>query len=122
LGTTASKILRYLIIAFLIIGLLSLIGIRFEHPKSGLKSALGSADSSIAIYWNTKTVSKGAKIVVNLGIKSKDPALAIVSNVSGKDIDVQAGSQLQRVTPEKVKGKLLAILPFFGYLFKVIGL
>ena len=122
MGTTASKILRYVIIAFLIIGLLSLIGIRFEHPKSGLKSALGSADSSIAIYWHTKTVSKGSKIVVNLGSKDKDPALAIVSNVTGKDVDVQAGSQLQRVTPDKVKGKLLAILPFFGYLFKVIGL
>ena len=122
MGTTLSKILRYLIIALLFIGILSLIGIRFEHPKSGLKSALGSADSSIAIYWHTNTVSKGSKIVVNLGIKDKDPALAIVSNVSGKDIDVQAGSQLQRLTPDKVKGKLLAILPFVGYLFKIIGL
>ena len=103
-------------------GLLSLVGIRFEHPKSGLRSALGSADSSVAIYWHTKSVSKGAKVVVDTGMKDKDPALAIVSNVSGKDIDIQAGSQLQRITSEKVHGKLLAIIPFFGYVLKIIGL
>jgi len=116
------KILSFPLITILILALGFFAGLRIDHPQSGLKNALGSAESSIALYRSTTSFGIGDKVVVNTGDKNLDPALAIVSNVSNDGIDVQSGPQIQRVEVNAVKGKLLVIIPFIGSLFSVIGL
>ena len=117
-----SKILRPLILAVLVFGILFAFGLRIDHPKSGLKSALGSANSSLVIYWHGSDVKKGDKIVVSTGKKDQDPALAIVVNAAKGFTDIQAGSVLARVPVKNVHGSLLAIVPFIGAILSVVGL
>jgi hypothetical protein len=117
-----SKIIRPLILAALIFGILFAFGLRIDHPNSGLKSALGSANSSLVVYWHGSDVKKGDKIVVSTGKKDQDPALAIVVNAAKGFTDIQAGSVLARVPTNNVHGSLLAIIPFIGAILGVVGL
>jgi hypothetical protein len=117
-----SKIIRPLILAALIFGILFAFGLRIDHPKSGLKSALGSANSSLVVYWHGSNVKKGDKVVVTVGKKGQDPALAIVVNSAKGFADVQAGSVLARVPSKNVHGSLIAIIPFVGAIVNIIGL
>lgn len=116
------KLVSYPLIAVLILGAGYALGLRFDHPQSGLKNALGSATSSIALYRHNSNFDKGSIVVVNTGDKKLDPALARVSNVSKDGIDIQSGPQIQRVDAKAVKGKLLVIIPFIGSVFSTVGL
>ena len=117
-----SKVFRPFVLIVIICVLCSLLGFRISHPQSGLKSALGSASSSLAFYHHTSKVSKGDKIVVTTGQKDKDPALALVMAADGAVVDIQAGSVLQRVNSKDVQGNLILVIPFVGYIFNVVGL
>jgi len=117
-----SKIVRPIILVALACLLLSAFGLRVSHPQSGLKSALGSASSSVAVYRHTSKVAKSDKIVVTTGIKDSDPALAIVINADKTSVDIQAGTTLQRVETKNVQGKLILVLPFVGLILNVVGL
>jgi hypothetical protein len=116
------KFVTYPLIAILIIVVAFFAGLRIDHPHSGLKNALGSAKSSIALYRSTASFGTGDIVVVNTGDKNLDPSLARVSNVSKDGVDIQSGPQIQRVEAQAVKGKLLVIIPFIGSLFSIIGL
>ena len=116
------KLVSYPLIAILILVAGFFLGFRFDHPHSGLKNALGSAQSSIALYRSTTSFGTGDIVVVNTGDKKLDPALATVSNVSADGVDIQSGPQIQRVEAKAVKGKLLVIIPFIGSLFSAVGL
>jgi hypothetical protein len=115
------KLVSYPLIAVLVITAGYFAGLRFDHPQSGLKNALGSAKSSIALYRHNSNFDKGNIVVVNTGDKSLDPALAKVSTVSKDGVDIQSGPQIQRVEAKAVKGKLLVIIPFIGTLLSVLG-
>ena len=116
------KLVTYPLIAVLILGAGYALGLRFDHPQSGLKNALGSATSSIALYRHNSNYNQGSIVVVNTGDKNLDPALARVSNVSKDGVDIQSGPQIQRVQANNVKGRLLVIIPFIGTLFSAVGL
>lgn len=115
------KLLTYPLITAIIITASFVLGLRFDHPQSGLKNALGSAPSSIALYRHTSTYGKGDIVLVNTGDKNLDPSLAKVSNVSKDGVDIQSGPQIQRVDAQAVKGKLLVIIPFIGTIFSALG-
>jgi precorrin-4 methylase len=101
----------------LLVVVLAFAGVRVIHPQTGLKSALGNADTSIAIYFKTSEISKGQKVIVHTGLGSADPVLASVNKVTGDDVDLQVGTSLQRVSAKKnIQGKLILILPFLGYI------
>jgi len=118
-----SNLLRVLVVTILVIGLLTVAGIRFTHPKSGLRSALGAASSSVAIYNHTKSVSKGDNVVVITGQDDADPALAVVNNIDGDNLDIQIGNSLQRVSVKSnLQGKLLLVVPFAGYIAGFLNL
>ena len=55
---------RGIVFALILLAILFALGLRVDHPKSGLKNALGSASSSIAVYWHHSKISPGEKIVV----------------------------------------------------------
>jgi hypothetical protein len=115
------KLVTYPLIAVLVLGAGYALGLRFDHPHSGLKNALGSATSSVALYRHNSNYDKGSIVVVNTGDKNLDPALAKVSTVSKDGVDIQSGPQIQRVEAKAVKGKLLVIIPFIGSILSVVG-
>lgn len=103
--------------ASLLVLILALAGVRVTHPQTGLKSALGQAKTSIAIYYKTSDVSKGQKVIVHTGLGSADPVLASVFKIKGDDVDLQVGTSLQRVSAkDNIQGKLILVLPFLGYI------
>lgn len=96
------------------------LGIRVTHPNSGVEHALGSAESSIAIYRVTDNFKLDDKVVVALPVDG--PALGIVRGVIDSSLDVQIGGQLYRIGQDDIDGKMLVIIPFVGYLFEWVGL
>ena len=117
-----SNLLRIVVISLIVFGLLSAVGLRVAHPKSGLRSALGSAETSIAIYHKTTNIAKGDRVVVNSGAEKSDPALAVVNNVNGDELDIQISSNLVRVSvKQNLHGKLIAVVPFLGYVLGIFG-
>jgi len=117
-----SRILRPILLLLIVFLILFGLGLRFGHPESGLKSALGPAKSSIAVYWSGEAAAKGDRLVVNTGKPGQDPALVLVTGTSEGFVDIQSGRELQRIPSNQVHGKLLAIIPFIGYIVNVVGL
>ena len=101
---------------------LFLFGIRVDHPKSGLRSALGSASTSIAIYRETANVKVGDKVLANLESAEKSPTLAFVRSVDGNNFDLQSDAEMERIQVEAIRGHLIAIVPFLGSILGVVGL
>lgn len=108
-------------VAILGIVLFSL-GLRVDHPKSGLKNALGSAASSVAVYWHHSQLSAGEKVVVVTGNKALDPVVAIVNNVSAGFVDIQTQGGFERVPAKNVRGSLVMVFPFIGILLGIFGI
>ena len=102
--------------------LLGLFGVRVGHPNSGLSTALGSASSSLVIYKADKSLETGDKIFG----ASLDPKLSpVLGEVAEKGADyytVQNGKFLEKVMKEETRGKMIVVIPFFGYLFNIVGL
>jgi hypothetical protein len=113
---------RGLVFAALLLVILFALGLRIDHPKSGLRNALGSASSSVAVYWHNSEISVGERIVVNTGKPGLDPVLAIVNNVNTDDVDIQTDDGFQRVPREDVQGSLVMVFPFLGALLGFVGL
>ena len=101
---------------------MSAIGFRVHHPQSGLRSAVGSAESSIVLVRQVDTFAAGDRVLVDIGDSTLSPATSIVRAVNEGSIDVQAGDLLVTVEPEKIKGKILALFPFIGSILGVFGL
>jgi hypothetical protein len=112
-----------LIIALVVIVAFFALGFRIDHPQSGLKSALGSAKSSLAIYRGVGQPSIGNKVLVNLpGAPGDSPALAIVRTVSGGKVEVLLDNKIQIVSEKDIVGKLVLVVPFFGAILGIVGL
>ena len=108
--------------AIAVVLVLGLLGFRVGHPNSGLSTALGSASSSVVIYKATKDLSQGQKIFGASQDEAQSPVLGEVLE-AGKDYySVQNGKFLERITKENTRGKMIVVIPFFGYLFNVVGL
>ena len=102
--------------------LMSAIGFRVHHPQSGLRSAVGSAESSVVVVRQVDKFSAGDRVLVDIGDSNLSPATSIVRSINDGTIDVQAGDLLVTVEPEKIKGKILALIPFVGAILSAIGL
>lgn len=114
--------LRIAIIAIVIALFMSFLGFRVGHPQSGLRSAVGSAESSIVLYRQTEKFGAGDRVLVDIGDKELSPATSIVRTINEGTIDVQAGDLLVTVEPEKIKGRILALIPFIGSFLSLFGL
>lgn len=106
----------------LLIIVFMMLGLRVAHPKSGLKSAVGSAKTSIVIYKTESKFKVGERLLVNTGASDVDPVISIVKTVSSGTVDVQTDRMLVQVQNKNVKGRIVALLPFIGGLFSAIGL
>ena len=98
------------------------IGFRVGHPQSGLRSAVGSAESSIVLYRQTEKLSAGDRVLVDIGDPNLSPATSIIQTIEEDSIVVQAGDLRVSVEPDKVQGKILALVPFVGAILSIFGL
>lgn len=116
---SSKRWISFPLIVLIVVGASYFGGIRVAHPQSGLKNSLGSAKSGLALYRANSNFFKGDLVVVNTGDNRLDPALAKVSNIAEDSIDIQSGTQIQRVDSKAIKGKLLIVFPFLGYFFNL---
>ena len=100
----------------------TLLGFRVVHPKSGLRSAAGEANTSLVAYKHADAFKVGDKVVIRLDESSKSPAIGIIRTIEKEDFVVQTGDLILTVPMEKVSGKLLGVFPFLGSIFTIIGL
>lgn len=115
--TKRGKIVVGVLLAIIVFFVL---GLRVTHPQSGLDHALGSAQSSIALYRVTDSFDVDDKVVAALPVDG--PALGIVRGVFGDAYDVQIDTQLFRLNKQDIDGKMLVIIPFLGSLLGLVGL
>ena len=110
---------RSIAIALAAVLLAFLFGIRVGHPTEGMGTVLGSAKSSLVVYKKGQTTDYQSKIiaVTNDG----KVALAIASGFNGKQVNLSLGDRYESVVKENVRGKLLMVLPFLGYIAGVVG-
>ena len=109
-------------ITVLLLLILFVFGLRFDHPRGGLSNALGPANTTIAVYLHGHEYKNGDKIIAKSEVKGASPAVVVVTNVGPDYYDVQNQKILERVKKKDVQGKLLAIIPFLGFPFQIIGL
>lgn len=114
--------LRITVLVVAVALLMSVLGFRVHHPQSGLRSAVGSAESSIVLVRQVDKFSAGDRVLVDIGDSNLSPATSIIRSVNDGSIDVQAGDLLLTVEPEKIKGRILALIPFLGSLIGAFGL
>ncbi|CAB4573753.1 unannotated protein [freshwater metagenome] len=112
-------IARVLVLA-VIVGVFMGFGFRVNHLQGGIGSALGSAQSSLAVYKHGTSAEVGSKIIVN--VKDSGPELGIVKSATDTTVDVDLGDNFIRVEKSEVLGKLIAVIPFFGSVMGIVGL
>ena len=108
--------------ALIFILIFTILGFRVAHPKSGLRSAAGAADTSIVAYRSSDSLSRGDKVVIRIEKSSISPAIGIIDSIENDIVRVQTGDLLLNVPREAVKGKLVGVFPFIGTLFTIIGM
>lgn len=113
---------RGIVFAAILLVILYALGLRIDHPKSGLKNALGTAESSVAIYWHKSEISVGDKVLVTTKTPGKSPKLALVNNVNTDYVDIQTDDGFQRVPIKNVRGSLVMVFPFIGTILGFVGL
>ena len=96
------------------------LGFRLAHPQDGLESVMGSAKSSLVIYKKADKVAVGQKVVVV--VAGSGNQLGVVKSATDETADVDTKSAFVRVKQDEVVGKLVAVIPFFGILFGLVGL
>jgi len=117
------RVKKPLAIALVVILAGFFLGFRVGHPHSGLRSALGSAESSLALYKHTGEPALGTKVMVAVpGEPKNSPALGIVKTISQGTVEVQFGNRVEVVGLKEIQGKLVAVVPFFGTLVGFLGL
>lgn len=117
-----SRVAKPLSYALVFILIFTLLGFRVAHPKSGLRSAAGAADTSIVAYRSSDSLSRGDKVVIRIEKSSISPAIGIIDSIEQDTVRVQTGDLLLNVPREAIKGKLVGVFPFIGTLFTLIGM
>ncbi len=115
-----NRILGWVVIVAIVVTAFMGFGFRLNHLQGGIGSALGTAQSSLAVYKHGTTAGVGEKVVVN--IKDSGPQLGIIKSATNSTIDVDLGSAFIRVERSEILGKLIAVIPFFGSILGVVGL
>jgi hypothetical protein len=110
------------LVAIVVVAVMGALGFRLGHPQSGLSSAVGDARTSILLYKQVDKFSAGDRVLVDIGDSELSPATSIIRSVDGKNIEVQAGDLRVQVTPDQIKGRVLALFPFLGAILSVVGL
>lgn len=107
-----------IVLAVLLVGYIG--GFRFAHPQEGLGTALGGAKTSIVLYRAGDSLDFENKIIFKSG--NGATALGIVAGTDGKKAYVNVDTRFEQVTQSQVNGRLVAVFPFIGVAFGLVGL
>lgn len=102
--------------------LFTVMGFRVAHPKSGLRSAAGSASTSLVLYKHSSKFVAGDRVVITFPKKDLSPAIGVVRSVTDREAQVQTDNIVVNVALTSVRGKLFGVLPFIGSLFTMLGM
>ena len=100
--------------------LLFLFGLRIGHPDAGIGTALGTAQSSVVIYKKGQVTDYQSKILAVTG--DGKTGLGVVAGTDSKQVYLSLGERYETVKAEKIKGKLLFVVPFLGSIVGIVGL
>jgi hypothetical protein len=117
-----NRVIRPVAVLAIIAILFTLLCFRVTHPKSGLRSAAGEANTSLVAYKRADTYKAGDKVIIKLDESSKSPAIGIVRTIEEENFIVQTGDLILTVPDEQMSGKLLGVFPFIGSIFTILGL
>lgn len=106
--------------ALAVVLLLFLFGLRIGHPDAGIGTALGNAQSSVVIYKKGQVTDYQSKILAVTG--DGKIGLGVVAGTDTKQVYLSLGDRYETVKAEKIKGKLLLVVPFLGSIVSVVGL
>ena len=109
------------VIAGLVLIALVPASLKFAHPVAGAKTAVGKADSSIAVVKSQIKYQVGDSVISDLPKNQQSPVIAIVAAVSDRAILLSTDSGYVQIRPEQLHGKIVAILPFIGQIANLIS-
>jgi hypothetical protein len=119
----ASKIRNWgitVVILGLLIGLAGgPLNLRVVHPRSGVGTSLGSAGSSVVVVHKSKTYKAGDKVIAGIADKKRSPLLGAIQVIDQGHVLVTTGPQYYSSETPKISGKVILVLPFFGW---IVGL
>lgn len=98
----------------LVIGLLYAGGVSIVHPRGGAQISMGQTSDSLVVIKRGSHVAVGDKIIINVPGKTS-PELVVVQAVAPQSVLGIAGNQLIPVGPHQIRGKVLALFPYFGW-------
>lgn len=106
--------------ALALVLLLFLFGFRIGHPDAGIGTALGTAESSVVIYKKGQVTDYESKILAVTG--DGKTGLGVIAGTDTKQVYLSLGDRYETVQAEKIKGKLLMVVPFLGSIVGFVGL
>lgn len=100
----------------ILILLLSFFKISFVHPHSGLKTAMGEANSTVMIVQSKNSYSVGDNVVGESNLPDGNPVFGVIA-AEGDGVYMLNGNQgFIAVKHGDMDGKVLAIAPWWGKL------
>jgi len=102
-----------------LIATLSALNISITHPKSGLATAMGEAKSAVMFVQAKKEYSVGESIVGDTSAKNGNPVFGVISAVGDGSYMLNGNNGYISVANDEVRGKVVAIAPWWGKLFNI---
>jgi hypothetical protein len=96
--------------------------ISIAHPQSGLDTALGDAKSSLMIVQSKDVYVVGESIVGDTQSESNNPVFGVIAAVGDGVYMLNGDLGYLSVAQDEVRGKVLAIAPWWGKLASFVGL
>jgi hypothetical protein len=104
-----------------VFALLVTFNISLTHPRSGLDTALGDAKSSLMIVQSRDNYVVGDSIVGSSKSQTENPVFGVIAAVGEGVYMLNGNLGYVAIDQAEVKGKVLAIAPWWGKLAGLLG-
>jgi hypothetical protein len=96
--------------------------ISIAHPQSGLDTALGDAKTSLMIVQSKESYAVGDSVVGDTQSQNNNPVFGVVAAVGEGVYMLNGDLGYLSVAQDEVRGKVIAIIPWWGKLADLVGL
>lgn len=125
-ATLKSKPLSYTLGVVLSLALIGAVAswqkISIVHPQSGLRTAMGDAQSTLIIVKQGTSYNVGDTVVGTVTGGKTNPVFGVIAAKGEGVYMLNADAGYQSVEEKNMKGKVLAIAPWWGKLASLLGL
>lgn len=98
------------------------LNISVVHPKSGLSTATGDAKSTLMIVKNQDSYVVGESVVGDSTAQPDNPVFGVIAAAGDGVYMLNGDLGYISVDQEDVRGKVIAIAPWWGKLASLVGL